>query len=250
MYHGQQKFVKRNQANMRDYLNERLKQVSVLRDLSESDIISLQPHTFLHPYQKGEIVMLEGDLLLPQLHILIEGTLQLTRIGTSGKETLLRTLAQNEIFAAPALFGDAIAPATVTAIVDSQVLTIDRTALLDRIKHTPEVAFRILEVYNQRLQQMHQTIHDLVSERAIVRLAHLLQTQVNSDGEELKIELSHHQIARRIGITYEECVRLFSQLKTVVSYQRGGIIKILDREILDKIANGSIDLKSLIFDDK
>jgi CRP/FNR family transcriptional regulator, cyclic AMP receptor protein len=107
-----------------------------------------------------------------------------------------------------------------------------------------------LEVYNQRLQQMHQTIHDLVSERAIVRLAHLLQTQVNSDGAQLNVKLSHHQIARSIGITYEECVRLFSQLKTVVSYQRGGIIRIVDREMLDKIANGSIDLKSLNCDDR
>jgi hypothetical protein len=49
---------------------EQLKEVSVLRDLSDSDIISLQPHTNLCVYQKGEIVMREGERLSPQLHIL------------------------------------------------------------------------------------------------------------------------------------------------------------------------------------
>jgi CRP/FNR family transcriptional regulator, cyclic AMP receptor protein len=103
---------------------EQLTEVSVLRDLQAADIIALQPHTRIHFYQKGDIVMTEGDLLSPQLHTLLQGTLRLTRIGTSGKETLLRTLLPNEIFAAPALFGDAIAPATVTATIESQVLTI------------------------------------------------------------------------------------------------------------------------------
>jgi CRP/FNR family transcriptional regulator, cyclic AMP receptor protein len=82
---------------------EQLTEVSVLRDLQAADIIALQPHTRIHFYQKGDIVMTEGDRLSPQLYTLIQGTLRLTRIGTSGKETLLRTLLPNEIFAAPGL---------------------------------------------------------------------------------------------------------------------------------------------------
>jgi CRP/FNR family transcriptional regulator, cyclic AMP receptor protein len=71
---------------------EQLTAVSVLKDLQAADIIALQPHTVLHFYQKGDVVMTEGERLLPQLYTLIQGTLRLTRIGTSGKETLLRTL--------------------------------------------------------------------------------------------------------------------------------------------------------------
>jgi CRP/FNR family transcriptional regulator, cyclic AMP receptor protein len=231
---------------------EQLTEVALLRDLQATDLIALQPYTRIHFYQKGDVVMTEGDLLSPQLYTLIQGTLRLTRIGTSGKETLLRTLLPNEIFAAPALFGDAIAPATVTATIESQVLTIERSALLQQIRQTPELAFRILEIYNQRLQQMHQTIHDLVSESAIVRLANLLQRQANesgtvriAQGDRLNLKLSHYQIARSIGISYEECVRLLSQIKAVVSYQRGGEIVVLDRETLDAIAAGTIDLKTL-----
>lgn len=230
---------------------EQLMSVLVLKDLQAGDLITLQPHAVLHIYQKEEVVMFEGDRLLPQLYSLLQGTLRLTRVGTSGKETLLRTLLPGEIFAAPALVGNAIAPATVTAMSESQVLTIQREALFQQIRNTPEVAFRILEVYNQRLQRMHQTIHDLISERAVVRLVHLLQhnaaqygTVRGLQGEQLESKLSHHQIARSIGITYEECVRLFSQLKGVVSYGRGGKITVLDWEALDVIADGTINSRA------
>jgi CRP/FNR family transcriptional regulator, cyclic AMP receptor protein len=60
------------------------------------------------------------------------------------------------------------------------------------------------------------------------------------------IQLSHYQIARSIGISYEESVRLLSQIKAVVSYQRGGKIIVIDRETLDAIADGTIDLKTLV----
>lgn len=227
---------------------EQLKEISIFTDVSTPSLIQLQSQMNLHFYRKEEIVAFEGDHLLPKLYVLLQGSLRLTRIGTTGKETLLRTINTGEIFAAPALFGDAIAPATITALLDSQVLAIEREALLDSIRQTPEIAIRILEVYNQRLQQMHSSIHDLISERAIVRLVHFLQYQAvqlgtvsDSKGEQLNRKLSHHQIARSIGITYEECVRLFGQLKDVISYRRGGIITVLDWERLMEIANGTID---------
>ncbi|MGI0493290.1 Crp/Fnr family transcriptional regulator [Alkalinema pantanalense CENA528] len=223
---------------------QQLAELAIFEGLSHAGLEALQPHTLLHSYAANEIVMMEGDRLLPRLYGLVQGALRLTRVGTSGKETILRTLLPGETFAAPALVGDGMAPATVTATTDSQVLTIEREALFEQIRNTPEIAFRMLEVYNQRLQQMHQTIHDLISERAIVRLARLLQQNLDSEqrlkGEttSLTFRLSHHHIARSIGITYEESVRLLRQMQDVVAYRRGGVITVLDREALNTIAEG------------
>jgi hypothetical protein len=52
-----------------------LREISVLRDLQVTDIIALQPNTTIRLYQKGEVVMYEGDQLSPQLYTLIAGTL-------------------------------------------------------------------------------------------------------------------------------------------------------------------------------
>jgi CRP-like cAMP-binding protein len=105
---------------------------------------------------------------------------------------------------------------------------------------------QIIAVLTERLQNLHQIVHGLASERAIVRLAQFIQAAAIAEGTNateqgicLRSRLPYYQIARSIGITYEECVRLFKQIQTVVTYQRGGKIVVLDRAKLDAIANGN-----------
>lgn len=224
---------------------EQLATLEIFSPLQDSELQQLQPHTEVRAYQSGEILMQEGDRLPDQLYALVEGTIRITKTASTGKETILRTLTAGEMFAAPALFGDRVAPAMVTAETPCQVLTVKRAALLEAIRTSPEIALSMLSVFNQRLQQLHNTVHGLVSERAIVRLARYLQyfaavegTDAVAEGEKLRSRLSYYQIARSIGITYEECVRLFKQLHDEVSYRRGGEIVILDAEALEAIASG------------
>ncbi|NEO03970.1 MAG: helix-turn-helix domain-containing protein, partial [Moorea sp. SIO3I7] len=61
-------------------------------------------------------------------------------------------------------------------------------------------------------------------------------------GDSLNVNLPYYQIARSIGITYEECVRLFKKInsiQTVVTYKRGGKIIINDWQQLDAFAKRS-----------
>ena len=103
-------------------------------------------------------------------------------MSDAGKETILRLLWADAVFAAPALFGDGLAPATATAMEPIQVLTIDREALLNGFRQDPELALHLLTVFNQRLQHLHNRVHGLVSERAIVRLIHYLEYFAASTG--------------------------------------------------------------------
>lgn len=159
----------------------------------------------------------------------------------------MRTAA-GELFAAPALFGNHTAPATVVAKQDCQVLTIERAALLKLIQNTPEVALQIIAVLTERLQRLHQVVHGLASERAIVRLAQYIQQAAITEGTDeieqglqLRSRLPYYQIARSIGITYEECVRLFRQIQSIVTYHRGGKILVLDWAKLEAITQGNSD---------
>jgi len=109
----------------------------------------------------------EGDRLPAKLYSLLSGTIQITKTAITGKQTILRTLSPGKIFAAPALLGNGITPATVTAESDCQILTVERDALLNAIQENPEIALRMLK-------QLHETVHGLVSERAIIRLARFI----------------------------------------------------------------------------
>ena len=220
-----------------------LKQISIFQDLAPAELESLVPYSYIREYKKDEIVMQEGDRIPQQLHALISGRLEIKKTAANGKETVVRLIPPGELFAAPAIFGNGIAPATVISQVESQVLTIDREALLTAISHAPEISLRILEVFNQRLQQLHNTVHGLISERAMVRLVRLIQyyrerdgVDATPEGDRLNIKLPYYQIARSIGITYEECVRLFKKLKGIVNYKRGGTIIVQDWEELEAVS--------------
>ncbi|WP_036489423.1 Crp/Fnr family transcriptional regulator [Myxosarcina sp. GI1] len=224
-----------------------LKQILIFQDVATTQLESLVRCSYVREYLQDEIIMHEGDRIPQQLHGLIKGRLEIKKTADNGKETIVRLIPPGELFAAPAIFGNEISPATVICQVESQVLTIDREALLQVISQSPEISLRILEVFNQRLQQLHDTVHGLISERAMVRLVRLIQYYGDRDGtysvpqgDCLNIKLPYYQIARSIGITYEECVRLFKKLKGIAIYQRGGTIIVRDWQRL-AVASNLID---------
>jgi CRP/FNR family transcriptional regulator, cyclic AMP receptor protein len=223
---------------------EQIQQIAIFSALDPDQLAQLQCHALLKHYAQGEIILHEGDRLPAQLFAVFRGIIQVKKTAATGKETIFRTLPAGEIFAAPALFGDGIAPATVVAEQDCQILTLEKSVLLALIQQTPEVAFRMIACLNERIQKLHSTVHGLVSERAIVRLAQFIQVAViesggdkTAEGIYLRSRLPYYKIARSIGITYEECVRLFKQLP-MIRYHRGGKILVLDTEQLAAIANG------------
>lgn len=243
-------------SDMYSYLNgdpsdltvvpHQLQEIFVFAHLSTAilDILAQQAHRA--SYTSGEIVIHEGDRFPACFHAVLTGELQVFKLAASGKETILRTLPAGEMFAAPALFGDGIAVATVKALHSTQVVRIPKPALLAAIQTDPEVALQILGCFNLRLQQMHRTIHGLVSEQAVVRLARLVQysaqqygTHPAPSGVQLNTHLSYQHIARSIGISYEECVRLMGhKFKFILAYRRGGTLTILDAIALDQVAAG------------
>ncbi|MEO8891308.1 MAG: Crp/Fnr family transcriptional regulator [Coleofasciculaceae cyanobacterium] len=230
---------------------EQLQQISLFSELDLEQLIQLQTHAVVKQYLQAEIILLEGDRLPAKLFAVLSGKIEIKKTTATGKETILRTLSLGEIFAAPALFGDGVAPATVVAQQDCQILTIERTILLEMIQNTPELALQIIAVLTERLQHLHQVVHGLASERAIVRLAQYIQTAATAEGTDvteqglqLRSRLPYYQIARSIGITYEECVRLFKQIQAIITYRRGGKILVLDRVKLDEIAQGEYDFSS------
>jgi CRP/FNR family transcriptional regulator, cyclic AMP receptor protein len=227
---------------------EHLTKIHVFALVKPEELEQLVLYTQVHKYQYKEIVFHEGDSLPTKLYALASGRIQIKKTAATGKETILRILYTGDIFALHVLIGDGIAPATVVCEQDCEILTIERNALLDAIRQTPEIALQIMTVLNQRLQLLHNTIHGLVSERAIVRLARFIQcamlqygTDISKDGQILKVSLPYYIISRSIGITYEECVRLIGSIKSVVNYRRGGKITILDVEALDEIAEGEFN---------
>ena len=226
-----------------------LSQLSIFQGVERDLLWELADQSQSHCYEKGEIIIYEGDRFQAKLYAVLEGKILVSKIASSGKETVIRQLPSGEMFAAPALFGDRIAPATVTAMIPTTIVTLEKSVLLQAIQKQPSLALQILEVLNTRIQEMHQTIHDLISERAIVRLSRVIYysaqrygTQEKAKGQQLEAKLPYQQLSRMIGITYEECVRLVNkELHEILTYQRGGIITLQDEAALVALISPTFD---------
>ncbi len=223
---------------------EQIGRLTIFSDLEITSLLDLVSGSTWRSYAKGEVVMQEDQALSPHLHGLIAGTLLTSKFSSSGKETVFRMLLAGEMFASPVLFGNGLAPATVTAVEPAEVITIPREALLSSVREHPEVALRVFRHLTRRIQEMHQTIHGLISERALVRLCRLLQVTVSVSGVDatpggdvIRTLMPYQRMAGMLGITYEECVRLMNgELKGIIRYRRGGMITILDHGALASLA--------------
>jgi CRP/FNR family transcriptional regulator, cyclic AMP receptor protein len=234
---------------------EQLAKIAIFSKLDARSLLTLSQFSQIEIYKRGETLIQEGDCFPPKLHSVLSGEIIAKKVSVSGKETILRRLPAGEIFAAPAIFGDGIAIATVVALQNCQILTVEKAALLQAIQSDPEIALQILNCFNQRLQEMHRTIHGLISERAIVRLARVLQYTAQKYGTEqsggeacINYQLPYQQLSRMIGISYEECVRFMNKnFQSIIRYDRGGTIHILDPIALEKIASEAIESSDLIY---
>ena len=231
-----------------DVTIDHLKGIAIFADLETTILDKLSLGAKLRSYKSGAILIHEGDLFEEKLYTILQGRLSVSKTSPEGKETVLRQLHAGEMFAAPALFGDRKAPGTITSLENSQIITIEKATLLATIQVKPEVALQILSYFNRRIQEMHQTIHGLISERAAVRLARLIKyfaasygTSKSDQGTQLNSKLPYKRIARMVGITYEECVRIMKKdFQDAIMYQRGGQITITDLAALEQIISGVV----------
>ncbi len=222
-----------------------LTQLDFFRGLDEAEVRHLSEHARVRAVHASEVLFHEGDPLEPTLRILMSGGLEIRKSASSGKETVVRLIRPNEIFAVAALFDRKVAPGTVVAAEKSEVLEIRLDDIQSHLAENPGLAMKLLVAFAQRLRDTQDALHSVVSERAQIRLACLILRVLDREGGTptpegllLKTKLPHGTLSRMVGITYEECVRLIREWchePAILRYERGGIITVIDRLGLENL---------------
>lgn len=111
-------------------------------------------------YQDGEIIIRQGDHG-DSMYVVLEGQVEV--IHDLEQETRrLAVLGDGEFFGEMELFNPAARNATVRALGDARVLTVDKKLLLRRIKEDPTLAFRFLEKLSGRLRETNLSLELLL----------------------------------------------------------------------------------------
>jgi CRP/FNR family transcriptional regulator, cyclic AMP receptor protein len=115
-------------------------------------------------YRDGEVIVREGDSG-DCMYIVQDGRVEVLR-GTDGGKVRLAVLGPHDVFGEMALFEKEKRCATVRAVGEARILTVDRKSFLRRVHEDPSLAFRILQMMSRRIREADAEIARSSSGRA------------------------------------------------------------------------------------
>jgi CRP-like cAMP-binding protein len=123
-----------------------LKAVDLFTRLSGEDLAGIAVISRLVPFEPGETVFEEGELG-DALYVVLEGKVRVHR-----EERTVAEIGPAECFGEMALLDSAPRSASVTALVDTSCLRIDREDFSDILTEKPQIAQGVIRVLTRRLR--------------------------------------------------------------------------------------------------
>lgn len=110
-------------------------------------------------YQDGEVIVRQGE---PgdRMFVIQAGNAAVT-IQSGSKQIRVAELKSGDIFGEMALFLQEVRSATVCAVGETRVLSIDRKGFLRRVNEDPSLAYRILQQLSGRLRKLNGEISQM-----------------------------------------------------------------------------------------
>ncbi len=115
-------------------------------------------------YRDGEIIIRQGDMG-DCLYVIQEGRAEIL-LERDGRETRLRVADTGEILGETAVFARVERSATVRALGEARVLSVDKRNFLRRIQEDPTLAFRLVEIMSRRVRVLSDEVARLKKQNA------------------------------------------------------------------------------------
>jgi CRP-like cAMP-binding protein len=107
-------------------------------------------------YQSGEVIIKQGE---PGdcMYVIQSGEVEILR-DKDDKQIRIAVRKSGDFFGEMALFNREVRSATVKALGEARVLTVDKKNLLKSIQKDPSLAFRIIETLSNRVRDLSEEI--------------------------------------------------------------------------------------------
>lgn len=198
-------------AGVDDAEMRRIAERATMREVSRGKVI-------LHPNEPQEMV-----------YVIKEGRVKVSRYSPDGREQILTLLEPGDSFGELALVHEP-EPVYVEAFEDTLICALARDDFAALIQRRPELMLHVLKVLAERLRAAEEEIADLVFRdvpgRLAVLLLRLAEEYGQQHGGELRLRLTHQDIASMIGATRETVTSTLSR------FRDAGLVAIEQRHIV------------------
>lgn len=208
--------------------------------MTPEDLQWLEGKSKMRKLKRGEPVY------LPSQHsdgviLVADGRVKICHVTPDGKQSILNFIDKNEIFGELSIFDETTARNEYAEAAEASTLIwIPRNAMQAVVKKYPHIVLGVTKIIGLRRQRIERRLRNLLFRSNRERVVHLLLELVEKygnpieSGVELKIRLSHQEMASIIGSTRETVTVVLGHL------QAEGLIKIARRRItvtnLNKLA--------------
>ncbi|MEE9337388.1 MAG: Crp/Fnr family transcriptional regulator [Methylococcaceae bacterium] len=213
--------------------------------LTENELNQLLKLSTEFSYTKGQIIFQKGDTGDSLLAVL-EGEVSISANSEDGKEIILNTIPQGEMFGEVACIDSIERSATATSVSHCTLLAINRNDFIPFLKTNPEIAIELLKALCLKLRTTSDRVETVGLLPVHIKLARFLLNASEKSGQEttngllLDWKKPQQVIGNEIGTSRESVNRLLNQWKKQKILSLGGqslSITIIDIDALEAIAN-------------
>ena len=192
-------------------------------------------------YPKGTMLFIEGQQ--PRgVFVLCAGRVKLSTSSRDGKTIITKISDGGDILGLNAVISNRPYEVTAEMMEPGQANFIPRDSFLQMLKDFPEVAVRVAQQLSRNYYTAYEEIRTLglaasPSEKFAKLLLSWSSKSTSEDGSaQVKLTLTHEEVAEIIGTTRETVSRLFSEFKKKQLMQlKGATLVIRSRMALKKI---------------
>jgi len=192
-------------------------------------------------YPKGAMLFIDGQM--PRgVFVLCSGKVKLSTTSREGKTIITKISDSGDVLGLNAVISNRPYEVTAEMMEPGQANFIPRDSLMLMLKDFPEAAMRMAQQLSRNYFTAYEEIRTLglaasPSEKfAKLLLSWSTKTTQNDGSSQVKLTLTHEEIAEIIGTTRETVSRLFSEFKKKQLMQsKGATLFIRSRFALEKI---------------
>ncbi len=206
-----------------------IRQVPLFSTLTDDEFNQLAHIFVARSYHKNQIIFLEEETG-NYMYLVLSGKVKVSKSGTGGKETILAIHRAGDFFGEMSLLDGKTAPATVSAMEDSKIISVSGADFHKYLLHNEKVMLQIINVLCARLRQVWQT-QSLSSSTADARIRMGIYQLAkrhgirDAHGTIIDLKITHQELAEMVGTSRETVTRTLARLK------EQGIIEIEQRRI-------------------
>jgi CRP/FNR family cyclic AMP-dependent transcriptional regulator len=222
-----------------------LKRCDLFERLTPTEKQRLERGALLRGFKRREIIYFPAEPGQSVL-VLARGRVKIKALGPDGKETILAFIEEGELFGELALVDSQPRNEFAEAVEDSQVVAIPREDMLWLMGQRSDVALHVTQLLGLRRRRIEARLRNILFRSTRERTAALLLELLESHGRqtdggwEIRLRLSHQELANLIGATRESVTLALGRLQgeRLIRVRRRQVV-VLDRDRLALEAEGT-----------